>query len=80
MDTVFRAFQALAGCCRVTFLRLAAHPAGTLSPSLSTYTTDLSVYEADGCGDRSVYGADGCGAVSCEAKQKRFVPVTEAPV
>ena len=69
MDTVFRAFQALAGCCRVTFLRLAAHPAGALSASLNTYTTDLSVYEADGC-----------GVVPCEAGQKRLVVVTEAPV
>ena len=50
-------------------LLLAAHPAGTLSASPDTGTTELSGYEADVC-----------GAVPCGAGRKRFVFVTEAPV
>ena len=49
-------------------LLLAAHPAGPLSASLDTHTTDVSVSEADGC-----------GVVRCEAGQKQLVVVTEAP-
>ena len=50
-------------------LLLAAHPAGPLSASLDTHTTDVSVSEADGC-----------GVVPCEAGQKQLVVVTEATV